>query len=104
MEQKCNVNKKYEHPTALAAGTTGVVVYTLCSAAVALWPIQTIGFMATWFHGIDISKIAIETSITIKSFFIGLVSVFIVIYIISFIYATLYNLCVNHCKNRKWIQ
>ncbi len=97
------MERKYEHPTGLAAALTGGAVYILCSAAVALWPAQSVRFISTWFHGIDISQIAVDPAITIGSFLVGLVEVLIFFYLIGFGYAWIYNQCLSHCKKRKWI-
>lgn len=98
------MEKRYEHPSGLAAAITGTLLYILCSVIVIVWPTQSIQLLATWFHGIDLTKIAIEPQITIGSFLVGLLGVFIAMYILGFVYAWTYNLCTIHCKNKKWIK
>ncbi len=97
------MEKHYLHPTGLAAALTGAIIYTLCSLAVWLWPAQSISFFSRWFHGIDLTKIAVTPQITVSGFVLGLIGVIIVLYLVGLIYAWFYNKCVQHCKKRKWI-
>ena len=97
------VIKHYPHPTGLALAITSGIVYTICAIAIWLWREQTVRFLTTWFHGIDLTKIISDTPITLGVFFIGLIGVMLSAYIFGFIYAWLYNKCTEHCKKKGWI-
>ena len=93
----------YAHPTGLALGLTSGILYTLCAAAVKLWPAQTVSFFSGWLHGIDLMRIFDPTLLTFSVFFKGLVSVLVVAYLSGALYGWLYNTCVSHCKRKGWI-
>jgi len=95
--------KVHPHPVGLAAGLTAGIAYTICAATVALWPTQTLGFFASWFHGIDLTKIVGLVQLTFGNFIVGLIGIVLSLYIIGFVYALFYNMCYAHCKKRKWI-
>lgn len=95
--------KVHPHPMGVAVGLTAGIVYIICSAVVALWPIQSLRFFANWFHGIDLTKIAAPIQLTFNGFVIGLFSVVLFFYLIGLICALLYNICYAHCKKRDWI-
>lgn len=94
---------QYEHPTGLALSLTAGIVYVICTAAIALWPVGSLKFMSAWFHGIDLMKIATPFSISLGAVVLGLVEVLIVAYLIGVLYAWLYNKCVAHCKKKDWL-
>lgn len=91
------------HPRSLAVGLTAGVVYTICITIIALWPTQAMSFFVSWFHGIDLTKIAVPIQLTFSKFIVGLLGVMLSFYIIGLIYGLLYNLCYAHCKKRGWI-
>ena len=91
----------YVHPTGLAFGLTGGLVYVLSSAFVALWPTQAINVLSNWVHGIYLTNVAPQ--ITLGSFIIGLIGVIVAAYLVGAFYAWAYNKCVTHCKKRGWI-
>lgn len=93
----------YIHPTGLAFALTAGVVYVVCAILVALWPQQSISFFGSWFHGVDLTKIAVAPQITIVSFVVGLISVIIFAYLVGALYAWAYNTCTDHCKRWGWI-
>ncbi len=97
------MEKQYVHPTGLAAALTGAIIYALCSLAAWLWPKQSIGFFSQWFHGIDLTKIAVTPQMTVSGFVLGLIGMIVVLYLVGFVYAWIYNKCTWHCKKKKWI-
>ncbi|HIG93132.1 MAG: hypothetical protein QT02_C0004G0042 [archaeon GW2011_AR9] len=96
-------DKIHPHPVGMAAGLTSGIIYVVCTAAVALWQTRTVAFFATWFHGIDLMKIAIPLQLTWGSFLGGLLGIVVVGYLVGLIFGAMYNLCYGHCKKRKWI-
>ncbi len=90
------------HPTGFAIAITSGVLYVVCAAAVALFPQATIKFFNSWVHGLDLTRIAVN-SISWSGFFKGLVGVLIVAYIAGALYAWVYNKCIVHCKKKRWI-
>ncbi len=97
------MEKLYLHPFALAAGLTSGIVYGVCAAAVWLWPRQTVGFFATWFHGVDLMRIAAPLQLTVSNFVLGLIGTVLFAYVVGLLFAWLYNRCYVHCRKRKWI-
>ena len=95
--------KVHPHPIGVAAGFTAGIVYIICATVVTLWPTQALNFFANWFHGIDLTKIAVPVQLNFRNFIVGLLSVVLSFYIIGLIYGLLYNLCYHHCKKRRWI-
>lgn len=95
--------KVHPHPIGVAAGLTAGVVYLICAVVITLWPTQILKFFASWFHGIDLTKLAIPVQLTLGRIILGLISIVLFFYFIGFIYGLLYNLCYIHCKKRKWI-
>ena len=98
-----NNSVHYIHPTGLAFGLTAGIIYSLCAAIVAVWPAQSVSFFSSWFHGIDLTKIAATPDITAGSFAVGLVSIILFAYITGAVYAWAYNACTYHCKKLGWI-
>lgn len=90
------------HPTGFALAATSGIVYILCAAAIALWPRATISFFNSWVHGVDLTRIAVE-SLSWSGFFKGLVGVLVFAYIAGALYAWVYNNCIVHCKRKGWI-
>ena len=93
----------HPHLIGAAAGLTAGVVYTLCATVIALWPTQTLNFLNNWFHGIDLTKIAVSTQFTFGKFAAGLIGVLVTFYVIGLIYGIFYNMCYSHCEKRGWI-
>jgi len=91
------------HPIGVAAGLTAGFVYIICAVAVALWPTQLLRFFAAWFHGVDLTKIAVPVQLTFSKFIFGLFGIVLFFYLVGFIYGLFYNLCYVHCKKRGWI-
>ena len=90
----------YVHPVGLALSITAGITYTLCAAAVALWPVQFVRFFNSWFHGIDLSKIMTAPQITISNFIVGLLGIMMAAYLTGALYAWVYNKCIGHCKRK----
>lgn len=97
------MEKIYLHPFGIAAGLTSGIVYTVCAAAVVLWPQAVLKFFASWFHGIDLMSIAAPGNVTWGSFFLGLIGTVLFAYLVGLLFGWMYNLCFAHCRKRKWI-
>jgi len=93
----------YAHPTGFALGLTAGIVYVICASLVWLWPAQTVRFFASWFHGIDLTRIAVAPQLTFGTFIIGLIGIVLFAYAVGLIYGWIYNKCVVHCKRMGWI-
>ncbi len=80
------------HPiaTANAAGVVAAVVYIVCRQAFILAPEFAMSVGKSWFHGIDISKIATK-SVPTDTFVLGLVSAAIGAWIAGYLFAVVYN-------------
>ncbi len=97
------MKKLYAHPTAFALAITSGIVYAICAAFVGLWTKQAMSFFNDWFHGIDLSGLAVTPNITVASFFRGLVEVLVFAYIVGIIFVWTRQLCEHHCKKKGWI-
>lgn len=77
-----------------AAAITFSVLFTICAAAVVLFPEATINFFNTWFHGLDLTLLRPDPPrvLTIRQFVYGLVGVIAVSYLAGSAYALVYNL------------
>ncbi len=104
MEDKCKDRILSPWPSALALGLTSGVIYSLCAAAVRLWPEKTVGFFGYWFHGIDLVKISNGGQFGFGAFLIGLISIMLASMAFGALFAVLYNLCFRHCAKRGWIR
>jgi len=94
----------YVHPTGAALSVTSGIVYAVCAFFVKMWPMRSIRFFSDWFHGIDLTQIAVIPQITIAGFIRGLIEVMIFTYLAGVLYAWLYQKCEEHCKRKKWIK
>lgn len=94
----------YVHPTGAALSVASGIIYAACAIYVKLWPMQAISFFNNWFHGIDLTQIAVIPEITAGSFIRGLISIMIFTYLAGALYAWLYQKCEEHCKRKKWIK
>ncbi|MEM3126607.1 MAG: DUF5676 family membrane protein [Candidatus Woesearchaeota archaeon] len=83
MEEK---NLHYAHPAGIAAAVTGGIIYALCAFFVTMWPEQALSFFASWFHGIDLTKIAVPVQLTFGSFIVVLIETMVFFYLIGLIY------------------
>lgn len=70
--------------------TTGVV-YLTCAFSVLLFPDFSINIAKTWFHGMDISRLAVF-NITPVSFVVGLLTSAIYAWFIGYVFARIYDL------------
>lgn len=76
--------------TANAAAVTIIVIYIVCAGAVLVAPDFAMGIAGSWFHGIDITKIA-ALNITLASFIWGLITSTIGTWLVGYLFALLYN-------------
>lgn len=100
---KNNETLHYAHPTGLALSFTAGTIYIVCATAVAFWPTLTMRLFNNWFHGVDLTKIAVTSNITVWSFINGFITIVIFTYLAGVLYTWTYNKCVEHCKRYKWI-
>jgi len=84
------MNKVNMKSALLATTITTGILYVVCAFLVALWPKQTVAFFGSWFHGIDITKIA-GVPLSFSSFLLGLISLLIVVFVTTFVFVYLYN-------------
>src|SRR3989344_7889927 len=92
----------YPHPTGFAFGLTVGIVYIVCGIFVKLLPNVALTFFNDWFHGIDLTPLFTQRSLTLLVFLRGFVEVVIAAYIFGFIFALIYNKCVDHCMKNGW--
>lgn len=80
------------HPLALAntMAITIIVSYLVCVLAILVAPNLSIVIMKSWFHGIDISKIA-SLNINWNSFLTGIISITLVSWLVGYFFAKVYN-------------
>lgn len=76
--------------TANAAAITMGVVYIVCRQAFILAPEFAMSVGRSWFHGIDISKIATKTVPT-DTFVLGLVTAVVGSWLVGYLFAVTYN-------------
>jgi len=79
------------------------VIYVICATAIYLFKESAVRFFNYFFHGIDLSKIAV-INFSWPSFFLGLIITLIATAIISLIFVLVYNKCYEHCKKRDWLE
>ena len=77
--------------TANAAAITTAIIYIFCRLAFAIAPDISLSVGKTWFHGIDIGKIAASTG-TLDSFFLGFITIIIFAWIVGYTFAFIFNL------------
>lgn len=77
--------------TANAAAATITIIYLVCISAIGLFPGLSMTVAQSWFHGLDISKIAVPLNISIGTFILGFVTAVIGGWLIGYIYAKSYN-------------
>ena len=84
--------KHEPNTTANAAAVTVGVLYVICRVLVLLVPDLFLAITGTWFHGIDISKIA-ATSAAVDpgSFILGLVTSVVAAWAVGYLFASSYN-------------
>ncbi|MBS3083843.1 hypothetical protein J4423_03495 [Candidatus Pacearchaeota archaeon] len=85
MKERLN-EKKVANTLAVTAGIISLVCYIL----ILIVPVGTISFFGAIFHGIDLSKIAVE-SISIGNGLLGVVEAIILGWIIGWLFAKIYN-------------
>ena len=85
MKERLN-EKKVANTLAVTAGIISLVCYIL----ILIVPVGTISFFGAIFHGIDLSKIAVE-SISIGNGLLGVVEAIILGCIIGWLFAKIYN-------------
>jgi hypothetical protein len=77
-------------PTANASAVTIALIYVVCALAVVLFPSLAMSTAQSWFHGLDLSKIA-TFNVTPASFIQGLISSTLGTWIVGYFFAKTYN-------------
>lgn len=89
------------HPRALALSTTVGIVYVLCVLALLAIPNASMRLFNSWFHGIDLSRIATTTLLTGETLF-GLITLLVFTYLAGLVYGFIYHKCIEHCRAKGW--
>lgn len=76
--------------TANALAVTTAIVFVVCRGAFLLAPELSLAIARSWFHGIDISKIAAQ-NVGADSFVLGIVTATVGAWLVGYLFATLYN-------------
>ena len=85
------MEKLNKNVVAVSVGITTALVYLVCLAFVAIFPLQTIVTVSNYFvHGIDISSIATKNMTLAKSV-IGLIVVALSSAVVGYVFALIYN-------------
>lgn len=85
----------------VALAITLALAYTVCAAAFALSPEETLSFFNAWFHGIDLRVLQpVASTFSLGVFFYGLSGITLSGFAIGAIYAVAYNLvrCCPGCR------
>ncbi len=82
---KMTKTKKIVYTTGIATA----VIYSICAFFVWIAPITTLKFFNSWFHAIDLTKIA--STISFSSFLIGLVSSVVSAMLVALLAIIVYN-------------
>ncbi|MBS3082056.1 hypothetical protein J4416_03955 [Candidatus Pacearchaeota archaeon] len=85
MTEKLNVKR-----TANALGVTAGIISLVCYILILIAPVGTISFFGAIFHGIDMSKIAVE-SVSVGNGLLGVIEAIILGWIIGWLFAKIYN-------------
>lgn len=75
----------------LSLSLTSAVLYIACAIAFMLFPVGTLKFFNTWFHGLDLTTIASTKPISLFGIIIGLVSILILSAVTGAIFTAIYN-------------
>ena len=76
---------------------TLAIMYSVCAAAMALWPDATLSFFNAWFHGVDLRMLKPAAgAFAIGIFFYGLSAITVTGFTVGAVYAAIYNL-VRRC-------
>ena len=76
--------------TANALAVTAGIISLVCYILILIAPVGTISFFGAIFHGIDMSKIAVE-SVSIGNGLLGVIEAIILGWIIGWLFAKIYN-------------
>ena len=99
-----NTNKWFwdTHPKAMALSATLGSIYVVCLLALVLFPQGAMSFFGSWFHGVDLQKIAVPSTVSVQTLF-ALVTLMISTYLVGLLYGYFRQLCIWHCEKRGWI-
>ena len=85
MTEKLNVKR-----TANALAVTAGIISLVCYILILIAPVGTVSFFGAIFHGIDMSKIAVE-SVSVGNGLLGVIEAIILGWIIGWLFAKIYN-------------
>jgi hypothetical protein len=77
--------------TGSALAITAVLLNSLCAAAVAMRPAESISFANAWMHGVDLQLIRAAAPRTLGGFLYGLVGLAAISFLVGVVYAWVYN-------------
>lgn len=90
--------KHEHHVAAKAAALTIGVVYIFCWLALWIAPQLSMSIARSWFHGIDLNKIAVPVSLDPGSLLIGLITSVVGTWLVVYVYNYLYMLISKRWK------
>ncbi len=77
--------------TGTAVAVTAALLNSLCAVAVALWPEESIGFVNSWMHGLDLQMIKATAPPMLMGFLRGLIGIAVIGFMTGVVYAWVYN-------------
>ncbi len=77
-----------------ASAVVTAIVFVVCRAAFMVAPDLALAIGKSWFHGIDIGKIA-AVNLTTDSFVLGIISATIGAWLVGYLFAVSYNMFVK---------
>ena len=83
--------KHLPEATANATAATVALLYIVCAVSVLLFPDISMTIARSWFHGIDISKLALSTQTNPGSLVLGFVTATGGGWLLGYIFAIFYN-------------
>jgi hypothetical protein len=75
----------------VALAITAAVANSLCAAAIALWPDQSLAVANTWAHGLDLRAIEATAPMTLGGFLSGLLVLTLIGFAVGVLFAWTYN-------------
>lgn len=83
--------KHHIYATANATAATVGVLYIVCRVLVLVMPDLFLAIARTWFHGIDISKIAAGNAGDLSAFILGSITSVAAAWLTGYLFAITYN-------------
>ena len=76
----------------LATAVTLMIINTLCAAAVALWPDESITVLNSFAHGLDFRSVKSTEPLDLGRFLLGLISIGVIGFLVGAVFAWSHNL------------